>query len=117
MPKVAPKRGDIQRAMIQHPELAEQPVQLAKKAVCSRRLVERYLKEGSLQRSLSWTLKPLYGREIGQGIHLFTEPRVIALDRGASDGCRAKYAYCLVERFELGGRRDDGLGRGTGKLF
>lgn len=49
MPKVAPKRGAIQRVLIEHPELAAQPDKLAKKATCDRRLVDRYLSEGSVQ--------------------------------------------------------------------
>jgi len=49
MPKIAPKRGAVQRVLIEQPELTGQPAQLAKEAACSRRLVDRYLKEGSVQ--------------------------------------------------------------------
>lgn len=49
-PKGAPKRGDLQAALIDYPELADKPAELAAETGCSRRLVDRYLNEESVQR-------------------------------------------------------------------
>jgi len=48
-PKDASKRAAVQAALIAHPELAENPGALAKKAGCSRRLVDRCLDDGSVR--------------------------------------------------------------------
>ena len=47
-PRQSEKRGVIQRILIDNPELIRDPVALAKKANCSRRLAERYMKEVQL---------------------------------------------------------------------
>lgn len=51
-PAVATKRGNVKAALIVHPELANRPNPLAKAADCDRRLVDRYLDEGSVQKML-----------------------------------------------------------------
>ncbi len=49
LPKSATKRGALQAALIDHPHLADDPAALAEKAKCDRRLVDRYLGDGSVQ--------------------------------------------------------------------
>lgn len=48
-PTKAIKRGEVQAVLIDFPHLAADPAALAKAAKCSRRLVERYLDDGSVQ--------------------------------------------------------------------
>lgn len=49
-PISACKRAAVQAALIDHPELANDPAKLAKASKCSRRLVEKYLNDGSVQK-------------------------------------------------------------------
>lgn len=49
-PDAAEKRAQLQAALIEYPELANSPWELAKKAECDRKLVERYLGDGSVQK-------------------------------------------------------------------
>jgi len=49
-PKAADKRANLQAALIEHPELGNSPSDLARMVGCDRKLVERYLEDGTVQR-------------------------------------------------------------------